>query len=72
MNNCADNLEWCDYLYNSNYGTRNKKISKTMTNNTRPVLCIETGIIYSSIREAERQTNIPNYKTAGGYHWKHV
>lgn len=21
MNNCADNLEWCDYLYNSNYGT---------------------------------------------------
>lgn len=87
VNNCADNLEWCDYLYNSNYGTRNKKISKTMTNNTyntRPVLCIETGIIYSSIREAERQTNIPNahisacclnkphYKTAGGYHWKHV
>lgn len=87
VNNCVDNLEWCDHLYNSNYGTRNKRLSKTKTNNTyntKPVLCVETGIIYPSIREAARQTNIPNahisacclnkphYKTAGGYHWRHV
>lgn len=23
LNNCADNLEWCDNKYNHNYGTRN-------------------------------------------------
>lgn len=27
LNNCADNLEWCTHKYNSNYGTRNKRIS---------------------------------------------
>lgn len=26
-NNCVDNLEWCDSVYNNNYGTRNKKCS---------------------------------------------
>ena len=26
-NNCVDNLEWCDRVYNNNYGTRNKKCS---------------------------------------------
>ena len=87
VNNSVENLEWCDYLYNSNYGTRNNRLSKTKTNNTyntKPVLCVETGRIYPSIREAARQTNIPNthisacclnkphHKTAGGYHWKHV
>lgn len=24
-NNYVSNLEWCDYSYNNNYGTRNKK-----------------------------------------------
>ena len=24
-NNCVDNLEWCDTLYNCNYGTRNER-----------------------------------------------
>lgn len=27
-NNHADNLEWCTYKYNDNYGNRNKKISE--------------------------------------------
>lgn len=27
-NNRVENLEWCDNLYNSNYGTRNHRISK--------------------------------------------
>ena len=26
-NNCVDNLEWCDTLYNCNYGTRNARHS---------------------------------------------
>ena len=27
-NNCVSNLEYCDALYNDNYGTRNKRISE--------------------------------------------
>lgn len=27
--NRAENLEWCDTKYNNNYGTRNKRISKS-------------------------------------------
>ena len=27
-NNRIDNLEWCDYKYNNNYGTKKERISK--------------------------------------------
>lgn len=45
---------------------------------SKKVICIETGIIYNSIIEAKRKTNIlaignvcrKKRKTAGGYHWK--
>lgn len=39
-NNSVDNLEWCDYRYNTNYGTANKRRSKVMTNGkqSKPVL----------------------------------
>ena len=30
-NNCVSNLEYCDARYNSNYGTRNERISKAQT-----------------------------------------
>lgn len=48
------------------------------------VLCIETGAVYISLGEAQRQTGINRYqisgccnhkescKTAGGYHWQFV
>ena len=29
LNSNCDNLEWCDYTYNNNYGTRNFKLSLT-------------------------------------------
>ena len=46
---------------------------------SKKVICIETGIIYNSIEEAKRKTNVlaigevcrKNRKTAGGYHWKY-
>ena len=75
LNNCVDNLEWCDSKYNCNYGMRNKKLSK-------PVQCIETGIVYPSILDAGKQTGINHThlgdvvrgkrKTAGGYHWRYI
>lgn len=87
LNNNVNNLEWCTHNYNSNYGTRSKRVSKTKRNNTyntRAVRCVELKKTYPSIREAERKTGIDNsqisgvcrhkknYKTAGGYHWKFV
>lgn len=29
LNNCVDNLEWCNAKYNANYGTRNQRIGDT-------------------------------------------
>lgn len=34
-NNCVDNLEWCDHLYNNNYGTKKERISLINTNNPK-------------------------------------
>lgn len=85
VNNCVDNLEWCDRDYNVNYGTGIKRRSKTQTNRkdlSKSIKCIETGVIYPSIKEASRQTNINNMtigqcclgkqNTAGGYHWQYI
>lgn len=78
-NNCVDNLEWCTNYYNAWYGT---KIDKMRKKRSKPILCVETGVIYPCIMEIERQLGIPNTnitacckgrrKTAGGYHWKIV
>lgn len=66
--------------------SKGKKMSEEAKQNISlrksfPVECIETGIIYYGISEAERQTGIYNNnisqcckgtrKTAGGYHWRY-
>jgi len=61
-----------------------KKLQEACVKATsKPVICIETKVIYSSGAEAQRQTgicartiqnccrNIGFYKPAGGYHWKY-
>lgn len=81
-NNRIDNLEWVTSSDNCNYGTRNFKISINKKNT--PVECIETGMIYRSIKEASGKTGIDmssinmcctgyrDRKTAGGYHWRYA
>ena len=82
-NNAVENLEWCDNSYNRNYGTRNERSNKALMNRKNesvPVQCIETGVVYPSIREAYRQTGAKNIgqccigkrNTAGGCHWKYA
>ena len=74
-NNCVDNLEWCTNEYNCNYGSKNEKVSKK-------VICVETGVVYNSTREAERFLGVCHgsisdccsgkRKTAGGFHWMYT
>lgn len=54
-NNYTDNLEWCNHKHNNNYGNHNKRIAEALG---KKVLCIETGIVYKSMVEVERQMGI--------------
>lgn len=78
-NNMIENLEWVTSMENCNYGDRNQKLSQK---HSVKVLCVETGIIYDSGKQASELTgtcrssisNCLNGKRnkAGGYHWKEV
>jgi hypothetical protein len=87
-NNRVDNLEYCNAKYNSNYGTHNERCAKALINNpkiSKPVLCVETGVVYPSTKEIQRKLGYHTissiyqccigkkyYHTAYGYHWKYV
>ncbi len=81
-NNHISNLEWCTVEYNNNYGTHQQRSSRTRFKNQKcshPVICIETEVIYPSMREAARQTGIDQsqmwhcvkepWRVAKGFHW---
>lgn len=70
-----NNLEWMTPKENSNYGTRNARISK-------PVYCVELDKIFDGVRAAARELGLNSssickcckgkLKTHGGYHWRYV
>lgn len=79
-NNCAENLEWCTYLYNNNYGTA--KLRKMLTVSYPVEQYLPTGelvAIYTTIAFAERFTGVNrrlitqcirgDSQTGGGYVW---
>lgn len=83
-NNCIENLEWCSYEYNNNYGNRNYNIHKSQLNNpkiSKKVLGYNNNgdivVIFPSTREARRNgyTSILNYinklKMYKSLYWKY-
>ena len=59
-NNCADNLEWCNHIRNSNYGTRPKRIGDMHRNGkkSKPIAQYtfdgELVKVFPSLQEAGR------------------
>ena len=88
VNNFLNNLQWVTPKDNINYGNRNtkagKKISKANKNHkalSKPIICIETKIIYPSIHEAARQLNFDSSylaksvkmgKKVYGFTWEYI
>lgn len=77
-NNRVENLEWCDAKYNTNYGTRNVRASKTNSLTQRgrknPWLCkkiaqldLDENIIriYNSITDAANKNKISQSSLSG-------
>lgn len=67
LNNNVNNLEFCTQKYNLNYGTRNERVSKALTNRkdlSKTILQFDKNgnfiNEYPSVREAERKTGIYN------------
>lgn len=87
-NNNLNNLQWVSSKENINYGKRNEKagekIAKANKNHkalSKPIICIETNIIYPSIHEAARQLNFDSSylakcikmgKKAYGFTWEYA
>lgn len=55
--NYINNLEWCDHSYNSNYGTRNKRVGKSKMQ-YKCIRCIENSKIYKDYDEISNDLNI--------------
>ena len=81
-NNSVENLEWCDYSYNTNYGTRTKRAKEKRFGDRFVVINLNTGDVYQTPKDASRATGIHNdsisrvckgkSKTAGGYRWRYL
>lgn len=78
-NNASSNLEWCTPKQNTNYGTRNQRVAEKLS---KQVICVETGKIYHSIQQIQRQLGFAHQcisavctgkrKTYKGLHFKFV
>lgn len=78
-NNASNNLEWCTEKYNTNYGNARIKQAKAVS---KAVVCIETGEVFSSQKEAGQIKGITyqhicncckgKKQTCGGYHWRYA
>ena len=83
--NNVNNLEWCTREYNNNYSTRNERIAKEHTNNpkrSKKVIRIDTGVVYPSLAEIQRQLGfdkasiqkccVGKQNTSYNMNWKYV
>lgn len=79
--NRVENLEWCDCIYNNNYGTRNDRMAGTKGIKVAQILDGQVVEVFQSMAEAQRQgfthSGISRccsgkLKTHRGYEWCRV
>ena len=60
-NNKVENLEWCSYEYNANYGTRVKRLREANIGGKNPyskkVICVTTGEEFDCMTDASKKYN---------------
>lgn len=83
LNNCVNNIEWCDRKYNINYGTRTQRAMKKLSKKIN-MYDLNNNFIreFNGINEASRLMNISanticlccqgKRNKAGNYIWKYV
>lgn len=77
--NWVNNLEWCTRSYNARYGTA---VARANEKKFKKVMCIETGEIFNSHKEAEQALGLykgaiaiffnRNQSHTGGYTFVHI
>ena len=65
LNNCVDNLEWCDSKYNNNYGTKNARMIQNRRSykfgnhpRAKAVFCEELNKKFDCIASAQEELGI--------------
>ena len=81
-NNKFDNLEWCTREYNTNYGTHNKRVAKTLSHKVVGYSLTETKVIILQSAEQGKKIGFSSecisrcckgkQKTHKGYTWKYL
>ena len=59
-NNCVENLEWCDRVYNTNYGTGIERSKEKRFGDRFVVINLDTGEVCQTPKDASRATGIHN------------
>lgn len=71
INNCVSNLEWCNRLYNNNYGTHNKRVAASQRNHPAFSKPVETSR-FSDFRTIELRFASTAEAGRNGYDQRHV
>ena len=58
LNNRLDNLEWTIHKDNCNMPLYKERVVHHGPRQRRPIMCIETGMVYKNMMDAERQTGV--------------
>ena len=79
-NNCLNNLEWCSSSENEIHKVHTLGKKQNPPHKTKSVVCVETGVIYPSIKAAGAMCSINHRhigevangkrKSAGGFKWR--
>lgn len=81
--NRKENLEWVTRSENELHATHVlNTAARSLYAKSKPILCVETGVVYESYMEAERQVGAYHgnicrclrgeRETVNGYHWKYA